>query len=133
MESLKSLEERLKEIRLYLDLVCEGRLPLNHDIMNNLQDVLNLMPNLNVAELVESFTVKSNDMMVVMYLASLVRSIIAIHNLITNKVVNKETEKSIDAAEMGMGSAAGPAPNALEDGKGEKKAGEGAKGDAPKK
>lgn len=37
MESLKSLEERLKEIRVYLDLVCEGRLPLNHDIMNNLQ------------------------------------------------------------------------------------------------
>lgn len=37
MESLKSLEERLKEIRMYLDLVCEGRLPLNHDIMNNLQ------------------------------------------------------------------------------------------------
>lgn len=127
MESLKSLEERLKEIKVYLDLVCEGRLPLNHDITNNLQDVLNLLPNLNVSELVESFTVKSNDMMVVMYLASLVRSIIAIHNLIQNKVVNKETEKSIDAAEMGT--APGPAANALEEGKGEKN-GEEKKADA---
>ena len=63
MESLKSLEERLKEISAYLECVCDGRLPLNHDITSNLQDIFNLLPNLNVAELVTAFSVKSNDMM----------------------------------------------------------------------
>jgi len=37
VESLKSLEERLKEIRLYLDHVCAERLPLNHEIIGHLQ------------------------------------------------------------------------------------------------
>lgn len=106
MESLKSLEERLKEIRAYLDAVCEGRLPLNHDITNNLQDVFNLLPNLNVASLVEAFSVKSNDMMVVMYLSALIRSITAVHNLINNKIHNKnedrdDPEKTTEKLEKG--------------------------------
>ena len=36
-------------------------------------------------ELTTSFAVKSNDMMVVIYLASMIRSILALHNLIDNK------------------------------------------------
>ena len=49
------------------------------------QDVLNLLPNLNVPELSRSFAVKSNDMMLVIYLASMIRSVLALHNLIDNK------------------------------------------------
>jgi 26S proteasome regulatory subunit N8 len=35
--ALKGLEARLKEIHAYLDLVVEGRLPLNHEILYHLQ------------------------------------------------------------------------------------------------
>jgi 26S proteasome regulatory subunit N8 len=38
---------------------------------------------------VKSFAVKTNDMMLVIYLSSLIRSVIALHNLINNKAVNK--------------------------------------------
>ncbi|PAL60640.1 hypothetical protein CEJ83_21385, partial [Acinetobacter baumannii] len=63
----------------------------------HLQDVFNLLPNLNVAELIKAFSVKTNDMMLVIYLSSRIRSVIALHNLINNKIVNKEHEKTEDA------------------------------------
>ena len=49
------------------------------------QDVFNLLPNLGVEELTRSFAVQSNDMMLAIYLASLTRSVLALHNLIDNK------------------------------------------------
>ncbi|KAL4458424.1 hypothetical protein ABPG75_013289 [Micractinium tetrahymenae] len=82
---LRGLRSRLLEIREYLQAVVDGRLPVNHDIMRNLQDIFNLLPNLNVAELSQSFAVESNDMMAVLYLASLIRSVLALHDLIDNK------------------------------------------------
>ncbi|XP_073129603.1 uncharacterized protein [Henckelia pumila] len=46
------------------------------------EDVFNLLPNLNVSELIKAFAVKTNDMMLVIYLSSLIRSVLALHNLI---------------------------------------------------
>lgn len=84
--ALKSLVEHLKEVQAYLNNVCEGKLPINQKIVGQLQDIFNLLPNLNVEEMIRSFAVKTNDMMMVIYLSSLIRSIIALHNLINNKV-----------------------------------------------
>ena len=42
---------------------------------------------------VDSLYVKTNDQMLVVYLAALVRSIIALHNLINNKLTNRDAEK----------------------------------------
>jgi len=69
-------------------------MPINQQIMYNLQDIFNLLPNLNVEELVKSFAVKTSDMMHVVYLSSLIRSVIALHNLINNKLSNNEAEKA---------------------------------------
>jgi len=95
--SLKSLTGKLLEIQAYLHNVVEGKLPLNHQIINQIQDIFNLMPNLNVEEMVKSFAVKTNDMMVVIYLSALIRSVIALHNLIRNKVALREAERKADA------------------------------------
>ena len=84
LDALRCLEERLREIRCYLDHVLAGRLPMNHDIMAHLQDVFNLLPNLNVSELVRAFAVKTNDAMLVMYVSSVIRSVTAVHNLLNN-------------------------------------------------
>lgn len=37
LTALKGLDGRLQEIRSYLDLVIEGKLPLNHEILYHLQ------------------------------------------------------------------------------------------------
>lgn len=103
--ALKGLEARLKEIHAYLDLVVEGRLPLNHEILYHLQDVFNLLPNLNISELIKAFAVKTNDMMLVIYLSALIRSVVALHNLINNKLLNKEHERIADATAIPAGPA----------------------------
>ena len=93
VSSLKGLHAHLQDIHTYLEQVISGKLPVNHTIMYHLQDIFNLLPNLNVDEFIKSITVKTNDQMVVIYLASVVRSVIALHNLINNKLKNKDLEK----------------------------------------
>uniref|UniRef100_A0A8C3QET5 26S proteasome non-ATPase regulatory subunit 7 n=1 Tax=Cyanoderma ruficeps TaxID=181631 RepID=A0A8C3QET5_9PASS len=57
------------------------------------QDVFNLLPDVNLQEFVKAFYLKTNDQMVVVYLASLIRSVVALHNLINNKIANRDAEK----------------------------------------
>jgi Maintenance of mitochondrial structure and function len=120
----------VRQVQQYLRLVVEGKLPVNHDIVyelqvrqqmhqlvlrsctyltdglcsqrsamtvmadgtadhlalvRSLQDAFNLLPNMNVDKLSRSFAVKSNDMMLVIYLSSMVRSVLAMHDLIDNR------------------------------------------------
>lgn len=90
---LKGLHSELKEIHSYLDQVVKGKLPVNHQIIYNLQDMFNLLPDISLMEFVKSLYVKTNDQMLVVYLASLIRSVIALHNLINNKITNRDAEK----------------------------------------
>ena len=78
-----------------LPQVVAGVLPINHEIIHNLQDIFNLLPNLNVQSLVTSFSVNANDQLMVLYLASLIRSVIALHNLINNKVRSPATVRAL--------------------------------------
>ncbi|TKY56839.1 26S proteasome non-ATPase regulatory subunit 7-like A [Spatholobus suberectus] len=107
LEEFGTLDARLKEIRSYLDLVIDGKLPLNHEILYHLQDVFKLLPNLNVADLIMVFAVKTNDMMLAIHLSSLVRSVIALHNLINNKVLKIEHERAEDAKSATVPNSAG--------------------------
>ena len=96
LQSMRGLKARLEEIKSYMDKVVDGSLPMNHEIMGHLQNAFNLLPNLNLEEYVRGFNVSSNDAMLVIYLSSLIRSVIALHDLIKNKAENKERERAID-------------------------------------
>lgn len=109
LTSLQGLHNNLRDIAQYLLKVQEGILPVNHVILGKLQDVFNLLPNLSTptinddeksddhkSDLQQAFTVKTNDELMVVYLSSLVRAIIAFHNLIENKIENK---KALDRRE----------------------------------
>lgn len=89
---LKVLAGKLKEMRVYLEQVGEGKLRYNQQIVDNFQDVFNLLPNLKLPEMVKNFSVKSNDYMYVLYISSLVRSILSLHTLINNKINAKDIE-----------------------------------------
>lgn len=65
--------------------------------MYNLQDIFNLLPNLTATETTKAFAVKTNDELLVIYLSSLVRAVIALHNLIDNKISNRDAEKAIES------------------------------------
>lgn len=96
LRSLKGLQQRLEEIQEYLSKVVAGSLPINHQIIYNLQDIFNRLPNLEDPDTIKSFSVKTNDQLLVIYLSSLIRSVIALHNLINNKIENKRAEEELD-------------------------------------
>ncbi|KAL5022606.1 hypothetical protein ScPMuIL_001761 [Solemya velum] len=91
---LKGLHSHIADISQYLQKVTSGQLPINHQIIYQLQDVFNLLPDVNLQDFVKAVYVKTNDQMLVVYLASLIRSIIALHNLISNKINNRDAEKN---------------------------------------
>ena len=86
LQGLVGLMERLKEMGQYLQHVLAGRLPVNHQIIGNLQTVFNLLPNLSVPELVKAMLAQANDAYLAIYVASLARSVIALHDLLLNKI-----------------------------------------------
>ena len=57
-----------------------------------------MLPNLQLDTMISSFSVKSNDYMYVLYVSSLIKSIISLHSLINNRIHNKELE--IDKAKQ---------------------------------
>jgi len=98
ISGLSGLVARLVEIRDYLQRAISGRMPINNQIIYNLQNILNLLPNLNVDVLVRAMLVKANDMHLVMYLSSLVRCVIALHGLLLNKIKYRDVDDVLDAA-----------------------------------
>ncbi len=92
LSSLNSLSSFMSEISQYLAKVQSGKYPANQQIMYALQDILNLIPNLADPKVVQAFSVATNDSMALIYLSSLIRSIIAMDNLIENKIQNRLME-----------------------------------------
>merc|ERR1712216_811447 len=90
MASLGGLKEKLDEMSTYLQNVLDGKLPVNNQIIYNMQTIFNLLPNLNVQELLRSMFIKSNDFYMVIYMAALIRCVIALHNLVNNKIKYKK-------------------------------------------
>lgn len=91
---LKGLSQQLNDIHSYLDKVASGQLPVNHQIIYLLQDVFNLLPDVHLQSFVRAVNMTTNDQMLVVYVAALIRSIVALHNLITNKLQNRDAERS---------------------------------------
>jgi 26S proteasome regulatory subunit N8 len=112
LQSLQGLHLRLRDIQAYLQKVLDGQLPVNHAILGNLQDVFNLLPNLSTpkpgaaasgakggdTELNYAMSVKSNDQLMAIYLSSLIRAITAFHDLIENKIQNRQQQEEKEAA-----------------------------------
>lgn len=110
-KSLLGLHQKLRDIATYLDKVYHRQLPINHTILGKLQNVFNLLPNLsNVSttslgnedssglkssnELSTAFNIKTNDELMMVYISTLVRAIIAFHDLIENKIENKKLNEN---------------------------------------
>lgn len=87
MAGLSTLTEKLVECKEYLEACMRGDKKMNQEISANLQSILNLLPNLNTDDLVRSFLTKTNDMHMAIYLSALIRSVIALHDLVNNKIM----------------------------------------------
>lgn len=91
---------------------------MNHAILGSLQDVFNLLPNLSApetgtdapstsggkpatgagaGELAHAMSIKTNDQLMAIYLSSLIRAITAFHDLIENKIQNRQQQEEKEA------------------------------------
>lgn len=85
IRSLQGLNSRLEEIAQYLQKVVDRKLPVNHVILGNLQDIFNLLPNLapgdgsdrktKETDLTRAFKTNMHDSMMTVYLSSLIRAV----------------------------------------------------------
>ncbi|KAK4461145.1 maintenance of mitochondrial structure and function-domain-containing protein [Cladorrhinum samala] len=111
LQSLQGLHLRLRDIQAYLQKVLDGQLPVNHAILGNLQDIFNLLPNLSspkadgagakTDDLQHAMSIKTNDQLMAIYLSSLIRAITAFHDLIENKIQNRQQQEEKEAAKEG--------------------------------
>ncbi|CAM9741887.1 unnamed protein product [Scytosiphon promiscuus] len=99
LSALSGLKSKLEEMQTYLKNVLDGKLPVNNQIVYNMQNIFNLLPNLNVDELVRSMLVKTNDMHLVIYVSALIRSVVALHDLVNNKIRYKDMDGFDSATE----------------------------------
>lgn len=113
LQSLQGLHLRLRDIGQYLQKVLDHELPVNHAILGHLQDVFNLLPNLSTpaatqrisgqetqienSELARAMSVKTNDQLMAIYISSLIRAITAFHDLIENKIQNRQQQEESDS------------------------------------
>uniref|UniRef100_A0A7S1F0H1 MPN domain-containing protein n=1 Tax=Noctiluca scintillans TaxID=2966 RepID=A0A7S1F0H1_NOCSC len=100
LSGLLSLHKKLNDIVSYLDKVMSGDYTPNHAISYRIQEILNLLPDLNNPQFVQALQLQTNDSMLATYLAALVRTILALHELINNKLQNmsqnSETDKKLE-------------------------------------
>lgn len=95
---LRGLLQRLEQCQEYLQMVVEGKLPPNREILYTVQSILALLPNTNIDELRSALLESSNDQHLALYMGSLVRAITALHDLVNNKGSFREGETPEEAA-----------------------------------
>eukprot|EP00051_Salpingoeca_urceolata_P027532 m.481902 g.481902 ORF g.481902 m.481902 type:complete len:355 (-) comp22371_c0_seq1:38-1102(-) len=100
LSALKGLDTFLGDINEYLTKVVEGKIPVNHQISYLLQDIFNLLPNVDFDGFVKSLSVKTSDQLHVVFVASLIRSTLALHSLIDNKLENRLAEQKSEQSEL---------------------------------
>jgi 26S proteasome regulatory subunit N8 len=85
LSGLVTLAEKLQQASEYLTACQTANVTPNPTIVANLQTIWNLLPNLDDAA-VRSMMVKTNDMHMAIYLGALIRSVMALHDLVNNKI-----------------------------------------------
>lgn len=129
LQSLHGLNERLAEIATYLESVLAGKLPINHTILGSLQDIFNLLPNLTPVttaggtskqtELSKAFTLNMHDNMMTVYLSSLVRAVMSLHDLIDNRKTHEDAIDETEAVTSAADKKKAEAENEKEESKGQ--------------
>ena len=91
-QSLQALIKKLTEIRNYLTNVITGKIPMNSQIIYNIQEIFNLLPNFDTESIIKAMSIQTNNNYLVLYLSWLAKTVVALHKLINNKIAIKEEE-----------------------------------------
>lgn len=99
ISGLRGLASRLHELSVYLSDVEGGKLSVSTDILYSVQSMLSSIPNHSTEVISTALFETTNDAHVAMYTASLVRSVLALHDVLSNKGKYREAEAAVEAKE----------------------------------
>ena len=91
-QSLRALIQKLTDIKNYLVNVIAGKVPVNSQIIYNIQEIFNLLPNFDTESLIKAMSIQTNNNYLVLYLSWLTKTVVALHKLLNNKIAIKEEE-----------------------------------------
>ena len=60
-QSLQALIKKLTDIRNYLGNVINGKIPMNPQIIYNIQEIFNLLPNFDTESLIKAMSIQTNN------------------------------------------------------------------------
>ncbi|KAI0981626.1 hypothetical protein GJ496_001999 [Pomphorhynchus laevis] len=105
VHAVRGFHQSLNLMVLYVDSVIKERLPRNQLVLQHIQNVLNSLSRLSYVEEGQQLSVL-NDQMAVIYVAMLCRTIVALHDLINNKIQNRQSERNAAIAAAAQAAAA---------------------------
>jgi 26S proteasome regulatory subunit N8 len=82
---LAALEQRLTGISNYLQLLIDGKLPVDSEIIGSTQSIFNLLPNLTLKEAGDALSTKSDDAAFMVFVSQLTRGIVTLHDLVNRR------------------------------------------------
>ena len=91
--SFKALIKRLNEIKNYLEKIINQTIPTNPQIIYNIQEIFNYLPNFDTESVIKAMSIQTNNNYLVLYLSWITKTIVALHKLINNKIMLKEEKK----------------------------------------
>ena len=91
-QSLRALIKKLTDIKTYLTNAISGKIPINSQVVYNIQEIFNLLPNFDNESIIKAMSIQTNNNYLVLYLSWLAKTVVALHKLINNKIAIKEEE-----------------------------------------
>lgn len=88
LDSLRALQQQLASIMDYLKAVQAGKMNANPAIIYRLQEMFNLLPDVHSEEALKALQVAANDQAMMLYAGGLIKTVIALHDLVNNKLEN---------------------------------------------
>ena len=98
LAGLRGLRAHLGELLAYLDAVTAGRLPANREILYQVQTLLARLPDTAAPAVAAAAHETVNDQHLVVYMAALTRTVLALHELLLNKQRFKAAEEEEESA-----------------------------------
>jgi len=86
-----------------LTLVRDGKLPINHQVIYQLQEIIGLLPQLGGdVDLGKAFRAGVNDQSIIVYLSSIIRTVLALHDLSMFPLFNQPREILMNSRESNI-------------------------------
>jgi len=91
--SLKAIISRLSEAKRYLMNVVNKKVVANPQIISNIQELFNYLPNFEVENTIKAISNQTNDNYLILYLSWMIKTTVGLHKLINNKIMIKEGDR----------------------------------------